>query len=274
MYQEEALKDVLPIQQCYDYIIAVESRREVFNRFVAELNRFFPTANELDAVSLVLLYIIDGMARQSERAMIKYSPLGRTLTDLVQAISEEYNKDTLCLNNTTCRKGQEESDKQALETLYKQLSPELTEKLGIIYTPDPVVHCILHAVETVLRNEFGTCLSNENVTIIDPCCGVGVFVSNMLQLGLIKEEDLERKLKNEIFCNDILLYSSFVSKMNLEEYFYKTTGRYQELNCVACCNALEGSLESTLHEGDDKRGEEEKKQEECEEEKDDNDDDE
>lgn len=248
MIQDEALKDVLPIKQCYDYVLQDEGRHEAFKSFFEELKTRFPKVDEMAAISLVLLYILDGNERMADRAMIKFSSLGQALTSFIEAISEMYNEETLRKSMPGKKKHKgcsDHEDKQKLEELYHKLSPEVAMKLGIIYTPTPIVDSILHAVATICEKEFGKSISDNDVIIADPTSGMGIFALRMLELGLIKEEDLERKLKSEIFCNDILLYSSFVTKMNLEEHFYKTTGHYIECGGVSCCNALEDPEDTT-----------------------------
>lgn len=72
----------------------------------------------------------------------------------------------------------------------------MVEQLGIVYTPVEVVDFIIHSVADVLQKEFNRNISEENVpSILDPFTGTGTFITRLLQSGVIKPEDLERKYK-------------------------------------------------------------------------------
>jgi hypothetical protein len=67
------------------------------------------------------------------------------------------------------------------------------DKLGIVYTPVEIVDFILNSADEVLREHFGQGLTDEGVHILDGFTGTGTFMVRLLQLGLIKPEDLARK---------------------------------------------------------------------------------
>ena len=93
------------------------------------------------------------------------------------------------------------------------------ERLGIVYTPIEVVDFILHSAEEVLRQEFGRSLSDEGVHILDPFAGAGVFLSRLLQSELIKDSDLERKFREELHANEIVLLAYYIATVNIEEAY-------------------------------------------------------
>ena len=93
------------------------------------------------------------------------------------------------------------------------------ERLGIVYTPVEVVDFILHSADEVLRQEFGRRLSDEGVHLIDPFAGAGVFLSRLLQSKLIKDSDLERKYREELHANEIVLLAYYIAAVNIEEAY-------------------------------------------------------
>ena len=93
------------------------------------------------------------------------------------------------------------------------------ERLGIVYTPVEVVDFILHSADEVLRQEFGRRLSDEGVHLIDPFAGAGVFLSRLLQSKLIKDSDLERKYREELHANEIVLLAYYIAAVNVEEAY-------------------------------------------------------
>ena len=93
------------------------------------------------------------------------------------------------------------------------------ERLGIVYTPVEVVDFILRSADEVLRQEFGRSLSDEGVHLIDPFAGAGVFLSRLLQSKLIKDSDLERKYREELHANEIVLLAYYIAAVNIEEAY-------------------------------------------------------
>ena len=97
--------------------------------------------------------------------------------------------------------------------------PELTKKMGIVYTPVEVVDFIIHSVNDVLKSEFDTNLGAEKVHILDPFTGTGTFITRLLQSGLISPEQMEYKYKNEIHANEIVLLAYYIAAINIESVY-------------------------------------------------------
>jgi predicted helicase len=111
------------------------------------------------------------------------------------------------------------------DKFFKVAFPKMVEQLGIVYTPIEVVDFIIHSVNDVLKQEFGRSLSDKNVNILDPFTGTGTFVTRLLQSGVIKPEDLERKYKHEIFANEIVLLAYYIAAVNIENTYHDLSGK-------------------------------------------------
>ena len=111
------------------------------------------------------------------------------------------------------------------DKFFKVGFPKMVEQLGIVYTPIEVVDFIVHSVNDVLKKEFGRSLSDKNVNILDPFTGTGTFITRLLQSGVIKPEDLERKYKHEIFANEIVLLAYYIAAVNIENTYHDLTGK-------------------------------------------------
>ena len=92
-----------------------------------------------------------------------------------------------------------------------------------IYTCVEVVDFIVHSVDDVLQKEFGRSISDENIHILDPFTGTGTFITRLLQSGLIKEKDLERKYKHELHANEIVLLAYYIAAINIENAYHDAT---------------------------------------------------
>ena len=105
------------------------------------------------------------------------------------------------------------------EQFFKKALKKEAERLGIAYTPIPLVDFVLHSVNDVLQEEFGKTISDEGVHVLDPFTGTGTFLVQLLQSGLIQPEDLERKYRKELHANEILLLAYYIAAVNIEEAF-------------------------------------------------------
>ena len=94
------------------------------------------------------------------------------------------------------------------------------DRLGIVYTPPEIVDFILASADRVLRDEFGRSLSHENVHVLDPFTGTGIFLARLLQSGLIRDADLTRKYHNELHANEIVLLAYYIATIHIEEAFH------------------------------------------------------
>ncbi len=106
------------------------------------------------------------------------------------------------------------------DKFFKSAFPKMVEQLGIVYTPIEVVDFIIHSVNDVLKKEFNRSLSDENINILDPFTGTGTFVTRLLQSGVIKPKDLERKYKHEIYANEIVLLAYYIAAVNIENAYH------------------------------------------------------
>ena len=109
------------------------------------------------------------------------------------------------------------------------------ERLGIVYTPVEVVDFILHSANEVLQDEFGRSLSDEGVHVLDPFTGTGIFLTRLLQSGIIQEADLERKYREELHANEIVLLAYYIATVNIEETFRGRRGEdstYEPFNGI------------------------------------------
>lgn len=82
---------------------------------------------------------------------------------------------------------------------------------------------IIHSVADILEKEFGRSISEENIHILDPFTGTGTFITRLLQSGRIKPEDLERKYRNEIHANELVLLAYYIAAINIENVYHDLT---------------------------------------------------
>ena len=69
------------------------------------------------------------------------------------------------------------------EPFLEAFDPDLRKQLGVWYTPSAVVRYMVARVDKVLRDDLGLAdgLAAENVYVLDPCCGTGAYLAEVLR---------------------------------------------------------------------------------------------
>ena len=109
------------------------------------------------------------------------------------------------------------------------------DRLGIVYTPVEVVDFVLHSVNEILQDEFGRTLSDEGVHVLDPFTGTGTFLARLLHSDLIQPDNLERKYREELHANELVLLAYYIAAVNIEEVFRGRRGEdsgYEPFNGI------------------------------------------
>lgn len=69
------------------------------------------------------------------------------------------------------------------EPFLAAFDPELRKQLGVWYTPPQIVKYMVERVDQALRTELGLAdgLADQRVIVLDPCCGTGSFLIEVLR---------------------------------------------------------------------------------------------
>ena len=69
------------------------------------------------------------------------------------------------------------------EPFLQAFDPDLRKQLGVWYTPAEVVRYMVARVDKVLNDDLGIPdgLAGENVYVLDPCCGTGAYLAEVLR---------------------------------------------------------------------------------------------
>lgn len=162
---------------------------------------------ELNPISLAMQNVVDHLnanaAFEKERESLSafYESVQRRVKDLDNAAAKQH------------------VIKDLYDKFFQNAFPRTAERLGIVFTPVPVVDYILCSADVALQESFGKSLSDEGVSIIEPFVGTGTFITRLLQLGLIRPEDLERKYTRELFANELVLLSYYIAAINIETVY-------------------------------------------------------
>ena len=69
------------------------------------------------------------------------------------------------------------------EPFLQAFDPDLRKQLGVWYTPNEVVRYMVARVDKALKDDLGIAdgLAGENVYVLDPCCGTGAYLAEVLR---------------------------------------------------------------------------------------------
>ena len=139
--------------------------------------------------------------------------------------------------------GKQQIIKELYERFFSLALEETAKSLGIVYTPTEVVDYIVRSVEDVLNLEFGVSVSDEGVHVLDPFVGTGTFITCLLQSGLIKPEDLQRKYETELHANDMLLLAYYIAAINIEATYHDLADatEYTPFNGIALTDTFQAA---------------------------------
>ncbi len=238
------------IYRIYELIKSGKAAKE-FDAFLKGLQQNInPSVDEEQAIEMIAQHMITRPvfdALFEKYRFVENNAVSRSMQKMLDLLEkEELDRDTEALSNfyEDVRKNVSDIDnlegKQSIiktlyEKFFKGAFPKTVEKLGIVYTPVECVDFIIRSVNDILKSDFGCTLSDENVNILDPFVGTGTFITRLLQSGLIKSEDLERKYRQEIFCNEIVLLAYYIADVNIESVFHELMNREKYLSYDGIC---------------------------------------
>lgn len=240
-YFERWAKDVariaeLQIDKIRDLISRDKEHKKAFDIFIDGLQKnISPDIDEEQGIEMLSQHIITKPIFEAlfeGYSFVKNNPISHSMQDILDLLlegqiekeTEELNKFyedvRLKIGNIDNAEGKQRIIVELYDKFFKTAFPKLVEKLGIVYTPVEVVDFIINSVEHLLQKEFNRSLSDENVNILDPFTGTGTFISRLLQSRIIKNEDLERKYKYEIYANELVLLAYYIATVNIENVYH------------------------------------------------------
>lgn len=184
----------------------------VFQALFAETN--FPEHNAVGKALQEIVEKLDSAALESET---------EGLEKFYQNIQER-------ISLAKSDKSKQEVIRNLYDTFFQNAFPRMAERLGIVYTPVPIVDFILKSADAALRKHFGETLSSEGVQILDPFSGTGTFLVRLIQSGLIDPKQLPHKFSNELHANEIVLLAYYIATINIETAYHAVTGEYRSFD--------------------------------------------
>ena len=198
-----------------------------------------PSFTEADAREMISQHVVTMPvfdAFFAENRFAKQNPVSRHIDGLlaqlaaagvhfdrrIESLRGNYERITAGLSEAS---SEEKLDRlrQVYEGFFKAAIPDVVERLGIVYTPLPLVDFVLRSVDAVCRAEFGRGIGAEGVTVMDPFVGTGTFPARLFTLRradgewLVADSDVARKYHSEIWARDLVMLAYYIAALKIEE---------------------------------------------------------
>ena len=238
--EADAAEDAVPAE-------ADDARvRAHFAEFVAELRQNInPGIRESDVIEMLAQHLVTQPvfdALFKNHAFSAGNAISKAMTKMIveldrrnpasdadrKTLQKFYDSVRMRVEKIDNAAARQELVRELYETFFQSAFPQVVEKLGIVYTPIPVVDFIVRSVEIVLNREFGRSLADKNVFILDPFTGTGTFITRLLSIlhdeMHVPSERLREKFLHEIFANEIVLLAYYIAGINIETVFAELAG--------------------------------------------------
>jgi predicted helicase len=214
--------------------------RKAFDAFAAELrddlNDKITDAEIIETLAqhLITKPVFEALFEGHE--FTKNNPVSKAMEKILALLQEHHldkEADTLTrfydsvkmrAEGITSADGQQKIIKELYDKFFNGAFPELSKRLGIVYTPVEVVDFIIHSVQHVLKSEFNASLGDKGVHILDPFTGTGTFITRLIQSELITREQLPYKYQHELHANEIVLLAYYIASINIERAYHDIAG--------------------------------------------------
>lgn len=94
----------------------------------------------------------------------------------------------------------------------------------IVYTPVEVVDFIINSIQHVLKTEFNTDFAGENIRVLDPFTGTGIFLAQLMESGYIPKNKLKKIYNSGMEFGENKLLAYYTACANLETAYAQLNG--------------------------------------------------
>ncbi|MEV5534032.1 DEAD/DEAH box helicase [Streptomyces prunicolor] len=244
-YWEDWARDIADIADRHVTAITTAlgdpGRRAAFDEFLTDLRRTInPGVTESDAIDMLAQHIVTKPVFEAlfaDYGFLDRNPVsvamqkmldeleGQGLESEAKTLQGFYDSVRQRAENIDNHEARQKIIVELYDKFFRTALPKVSAQLGIVYTPVEVVDFIIRAADQALADHFGTSLSAPGVHVIDPFTGTGTFPVRLLQSGLIRPEDLDRKYTSELHANEIVLLAYYLAAVNIEAAYHDLAQR-------------------------------------------------
>lgn len=229
------------IEKITDIINSDKVKNEYFNEFLKSLHNEIndsigiKEAIELLAQHYVTMPIFDALFDDYDFS--EHNPVVRAFENICQKLkldisnldfeqlNEFYASVHIRAKNAKHPALRQELMLELYDSFYKEAFKDMVDLLGITFTPIEAVNFIINKTNDALKLHFGETFASENIKVIDPFAGTGVFPASLLQNNdIFKTIDEKLDLyRNRLFASEIVPLSYYIAAINIETTMQQIT---------------------------------------------------
>jgi predicted helicase len=134
------------------------------------------------------------------------------------------------------------------ENFYKVYNAKAADRLGVVYTPNEIVHFMIDGADWLTEIHFGKNLIDKDVEILDPATGTGTFICELLEHFRGQPAKLKHKYLNELHANEVAILPYYVANLNIEATYAAISGQYEEFPNLCFVDTLDNvGLHTAAH---------------------------
>jgi predicted helicase len=134
------------------------------------------------------------------------------------------------------------------ENFYKVYNKKAADRLGVVYTPNEIVRFMVESADWLCQHHFKKSLIDKNVEILDPACGTGTFITELIEHFRGRPKDLRYKYLEELHANEVAILPYYVANLNIEATYAAING-YEEYPNLCFVDTLDNTAALRAHKG-------------------------
>jgi len=135
------------------------------------------------------------------------------------------------------------------ENFYKVYDKKKADRLGVVYTPNEIVRFMIESAAWLCQKHFGRALIDKNVEILDPACGTGTFICELLEHFRGQPAKLRYKYLEELHANEVAILPYYVANLNIEATYAAIASAYEEYPNLCFVDTLDNTAALRMHKG-------------------------
>jgi predicted helicase len=138
--------------------------------------------------------------------------------------------------------------KTIYENFYKVYNKKAADRLGVVYTPNEIVRFMIESADWLCQKHFGKALIDKGVEILDPACGTGTFITELIEHFRGQPQKLRYKYLEELHANEVAILPYYVANLNIEATYAAING-YEEYPNLCFVDTLDNTAALRAHKG-------------------------
>ena len=215
--------------------------RPAFERFLAGIRSSIGDhitrrqAQEMVAQHVVTIPIFEAMlagsgfahqnpvSREIERLLETFAGLGVSFEEELAPLTRAYQQMSNAFEGAVTSADRVDILREVYNGFFHAAMKDTVKRVGIVYTPVQIVDFMVRSAAAICQKEFGRSIGSENLHVLDPFAGTGTFLARLIEMKdedgnyLISPEDLDRKYKEELHANELILLAYYIAAIKIEE---------------------------------------------------------